>query len=144
LTLPSNISHQLLHKTRNQLKKILTPVAKRQAAVYLQTDLQVSQRRACRLLGLHRSTARLVSRRKEDSVLLERLKQLAAERPRFGYRRLTTLLRREGMLVNPKKVSGREVVQLETAMGAAIGCFERARALRVPRSRFAPKALPGV
>jgi putative transposase len=53
---------------------------------------------------LHRSTARLVSRRKEDSVLLERLKQLAAERPRFGYRRLTTLLRREGMLVNPKKV----------------------------------------
>ena len=36
--------------------------------------------------------------------MLERLKQLAAERPRFGYRRLTTLLRREGMLVNPKKV----------------------------------------
>jgi UTP--glucose-1-phosphate uridylyltransferase len=42
------------------------------------------------------------------------------------------------LIVNPKKVAGREVVQLETAMGAALGCFERARALRVPRSRFAP------
>jgi UTP--glucose-1-phosphate uridylyltransferase len=42
------------------------------------------------------------------------------------------------LIVNPKKVQGREVVQLETAMGAAVGCFERARALHVPRSRFAP------
>ncbi|MBW4696475.1 MAG: IS3 family transposase [Aphanocapsa lilacina HA4352-LM1] len=54
--------------------------------------------------GLHRSTARLLSRRREDPALLARLKQLASERPRLGYRRLTALLRREGTLVNAKKV----------------------------------------
>jgi UTP--glucose-1-phosphate uridylyltransferase len=42
------------------------------------------------------------------------------------------------LIVNPKRVEGREVVQLEQAMGAAIGCFERVAAFSVPRSRFAP------
>jgi putative transposase len=53
---------------------------------------------------LHRSTARLISRRTEDPVLLARLKYLAAERPRYGCRRLTALLRKEGTLVNAKKI----------------------------------------
>jgi UTP--glucose-1-phosphate uridylyltransferase len=42
------------------------------------------------------------------------------------------------MIVNPKNVHGTDVVQLETAMGAAVGCFARAKGIRVPRSRFAP------
>ncbi|MCC6750157.1 MAG: UTP--glucose-1-phosphate uridylyltransferase [Deltaproteobacteria bacterium] len=42
------------------------------------------------------------------------------------------------LIVNPKKVAGVEVVQLETAMGAGIGEFERAAGIRVPRARFAP------
>jgi UTP--glucose-1-phosphate uridylyltransferase len=42
------------------------------------------------------------------------------------------------LIVNPKRVADRDVVQLETAMGAAISCFDRAVGLRVPRSRFAP------
>jgi UTP--glucose-1-phosphate uridylyltransferase len=42
------------------------------------------------------------------------------------------------MIVNPKRVQGVEVVQLETAMGAAVSCFDRAVGIRVPRSRFAP------
>lgn len=42
------------------------------------------------------------------------------------------------MIVNPKTVRGVDVVQLETAQGAAIGSFERAKGIRVPRSRFAP------
>jgi UTP--glucose-1-phosphate uridylyltransferase len=42
------------------------------------------------------------------------------------------------MIVNPKTVQGVEVVQLETAMGAAVGCFERSLGVKVPRSRFAP------
>jgi UTP--glucose-1-phosphate uridylyltransferase len=42
------------------------------------------------------------------------------------------------MIVNPKTVHGTDVVQLETAMGAAVGCFARAVGIRVPRSRFAP------
>ena len=42
------------------------------------------------------------------------------------------------MIVNPKTVQGVEVVQLESAMGAGVGCFDRAVGVRVPRSRFAP------
>lgn len=42
------------------------------------------------------------------------------------------------VIVNPKSVEGTKVLQLETAMGAAIGSFERTRGLVVPRSRFAP------
>jgi UTP--glucose-1-phosphate uridylyltransferase len=42
------------------------------------------------------------------------------------------------LIVNPKTVQGTAVVQLETAMGAAVGCFERAVGLHVPRARFAP------
>lgn len=42
------------------------------------------------------------------------------------------------LIVNPKRVGGTGVVQLESAMGAAIGCFERPLGIRVPRTRFAP------
>jgi UTP--glucose-1-phosphate uridylyltransferase len=42
------------------------------------------------------------------------------------------------LIVNPKTILGRDVVQLETAMGAAVGCFDHAVGIRVPRSRFAP------
>lgn len=64
----------------------------------------MSERRACKLFGLHRSTRRYTSRRPSDQPLRERLKALAAERPRFGYPRLYLMLRREGVVVNHKKV----------------------------------------
>lgn len=65
----------------------------------------MSERHACRLVGLARSTHRYRARRAErDAVIRERLKELAAERMRFGYRRLTVLLVREGMVVNHKRV----------------------------------------
>ena len=64
----------------------------------------MSERGACELFGLHRSTRRYVSRRPSDHDLRERLKALAAERPRFGYPRLYLMLRREGIVVNHKKV----------------------------------------
>ena len=65
---------------------------------------QVSQRRAARLLPMHRGTLRYVSRRRPDLALRRRLRALAAVRVRFGYRRLTVLLRREGWHVNAKRV----------------------------------------
>lgn len=64
----------------------------------------MSERSACKLFQLHRSTRRYFSRRPSDQALRERLKALAAERPRFGYPRLHILLRREGLKVNHKKV----------------------------------------
>lgn len=63
-----------------------------------------SERRACALTGLARSTCRYRHRRVDDAELVGRLRELAAERPRFGYRRLHALLRREGREVNRKLV----------------------------------------
>ena len=63
-----------------------------------------SQRRACALIGMHPRTYRYQSRRPDDAVMRERLKTLANERRRFGYRRLHILLRREGIEVNHKKL----------------------------------------
>ncbi len=42
------------------------------------------------------------------------------------------------LIVNPKEVDGKKIIQLETAMGAAIGSFEKSKIIRVPRNRFAP------
>ena len=66
---------------------------------------QMSERHACRLMGLGRSTHRYRARKAErESELRTRLKELAARRMRFGYRRLTAMLLREGMLANHKRV----------------------------------------
>jgi putative transposase len=64
----------------------------------------VGERRTCRVLGLCRSTKRYVSRRDPQLALRRRLRELASVRVRFGYRRLTILLRREGWRVNAKRV----------------------------------------
>jgi putative transposase len=63
-----------------------------------------SERRACWLLGMSRSSCRYQPRRPEPHALRERLRELAVERRRFGYRRLAVLLRREGWAVNWKRV----------------------------------------
>lgn len=64
----------------------------------------LSERRACWLVGLWRSTYRRRSVRSTTSPLSERLRALAGEWPRYGYRRLHVLLRREGWRVNHKRV----------------------------------------
>ena len=65
----------------------------------------MSERHACRLMGLGRSTHRYRARKAErDTALRTRLKELAAKRMRFGYRRLTAMLLREGMPANHKRV----------------------------------------
>lgn len=83
----------------------MTPAAHRAAVGHLQTQFGVSERRACRLIGTHRSTVRYSGNaRPDDAELRDRLRTLAHERPRFGYRRLHAVLRREGYLVNHKRV----------------------------------------
>lgn len=64
----------------------------------------VSARRCCRLFGLARSTWQYASRRSADTGLRERLRELAATLPRFGYKRLCRRLRRQGVRVNHKKI----------------------------------------
>jgi putative transposase len=72
---------------------------------YVGVEYEMSERHACRLVGLGRSTYRYRLRKAERDVgLRARLKELAAKRMRFGYRRLTAMLLREGMAANHKRV----------------------------------------
>lgn len=82
----------------------MTPAARREAVAHLQEHCDVSQRCACRLVGISRSTVRYRPQPRDDTALVERLRELARQRPRFGYRRLHALLRREGRRVNHKRV----------------------------------------
>jgi putative transposase len=83
---------------------MVTPAAKREAVAHLGQHYGVSQRRACRAMGVDRTSVRYRSRRPDDASLRARLRELAAIRRRFGYRRLDILLRREGIRLNHKKL----------------------------------------
>lgn len=63
----------------------------------------MSQRRACAVLGADWTMVRYVSRRPDDAKARERIRELASQRRRFGYRRLHWLLCREGWAMNHKK-----------------------------------------
>ena len=64
-----------------------------------------SERNACRVVGVSRSVARYVARRRKDEEALVRMiHELAMRNSRYGYRRITMLLRREGWSVNKKRV----------------------------------------
>jgi putative transposase len=64
----------------------------------------LSQRKACTVATCNRKTFRRVLQRTDDAVLLRRLQELAAERRRFGYRRLDIFLRRDGIIANHKRI----------------------------------------
>ena len=74
----------------------MRPAAKREAVAHLREHFQMSERRACSVLAADRKMIRYRSRRPPETELRERLRDLANERRRFGYRRLFILLRREG------------------------------------------------
>jgi putative transposase len=85
---------------------VVSPIARREAVGHLRA-LDTSLRRACRVVGLGTSTWRY--QRQPDPTnrrLRDRLEAHAADRPRFGYRRLHTLIDREGLHVNHKRVYG--------------------------------------
>jgi hypothetical protein len=68
-------------------------------------SLEVSERRACRVLGQPRRTQRYRPQIKEqESRLVERMLGLVREHPRYGYRRIRALLKREGWRVNCKRI----------------------------------------
>ena len=82
---------------------MVTPAAKREAVADLQALLDVSERRACRVIDADRTVIRYQSRRDDDAGLREKLRELVHQRRRFGYRRLHILLRRDGLTINRKK-----------------------------------------
>lgn len=83
---------------------MVKPQARKAAVSYTQKEFPVSERRACRLFRVSRSVVKYKSKRVDDPKLVDRLKELAGLRRRFGAKRLHVLLRREGFQVNIKKV----------------------------------------
>jgi len=108
----------------------LKPAQKRLAVDFLTTGLQVSERRACHLIRIARSTQRYQSQARDDTALRIRLRDLAASRVRYGYRRLHVLLLREGWKINHKKV-----YRLYREMGLS---------LRLKRSKKRPSQVRGL
>jgi putative transposase len=83
---------------------MVTPAVRREAVAHLQVTYKVSERRACSALGSDRASMRYRARRPDDEAARMRLRELASVRRRFGYRRLHILLRREGIVMNHKKL----------------------------------------
>ena len=83
----------------------MSPSRKRKAVCELRDQFKASERRACRVLSQPRSSQRRKSKPRDDEALLaRRMRELVRERPRFGYRRIAALLRREGWRANPKRI----------------------------------------
>ncbi len=82
----------------------MSPV-RRACVEHVVCELGVSERKACEVLGQHRSTGRKVLRAAEDEVALTAdIVDLAKQYGRYGYRRITALLRDAGWAVNRKRV----------------------------------------
>jgi transposase InsO family protein len=90
----------------------------------------LSQRHACRLVGMDRSTLRYQGTRPDDGALRQRLRELAAERRRFGYRRLGWMLAREGHAMNHKRLY--RLYHEEKLMVRRRGRRKRAMGTRTP------------
>ncbi len=83
---------------------MVTPEAKRACSQVLVQEHKLSERRACKLVGQHRSVQRYRSRKENEVDLKDQIKEIAYEKKRFGYRRIHMLLKRTGMKINHKKV----------------------------------------
>ena len=82
----------------------MTPARGREMINLVRSAFQVSIRRACKAVPACRATYHYRSRRPEQAPLRKRIREIAETRMRYGYRRITVLLRREGWHVNVKRV----------------------------------------
>ncbi|HWP93654.1 MAG TPA: IS3 family transposase [Thermodesulfobacteriota bacterium] len=115
-------------------KKVLSRTQQREAVTVMKSE-GLSERRSCKLAGLGRGTYRYKPRTKDDEGVRERLRILAAQRPRFGAPRLTVLLRQELGQVNHKRVERmyrEEGLQLPRKRGKKRGVNNRAVVPLIP------------
>jgi putative transposase len=82
----------------------MKPARKREMVDHVRAAWRVSIRRACRAVPVDRSTYHYRSKRTGQAPLAQRIREIAETRVRYGYRRIHVLLRREGWLVNVKRV----------------------------------------
>ena len=117
---------------------MVSPATRRLVVGLLVKTHGVSERRACRGIGVQRSSIRYESVREEPTKLVENMKQLAAERPRFGYRGIYRLLKRRGHRVNHKRV-----YRLYKREGLHLRVKRRKRFAASPRLELAKPTKPG-
>jgi putative transposase len=101
----------------------------RQDVAFACEQFEVSERRACKLFSLDRSTYRYEPRPDHNAALREKLSELAKQKPRYGYRRLHVLLERQG-----EKVSPMRLFRLYQQAGLAVRRLKRKRLVR-PEAR---------
>jgi putative transposase len=83
---------------------LVKPAAQGKAVEHAQQLFGISERWACTILSVDRTSMRYAHRRSDDGDLRSRLREIALERRRFGYRRLGIMLAREGIVMNHKKL----------------------------------------
>lgn len=115
----------------------MKPAQKRAAAQFFRVGFRVSERRACRVVGVARTSYRYRSQAADQTALRLRLRDLAATRVRYGYRRLHILLRREGWRVNHKRV-----YRLYREEGLGIRVKRRKKLASAPRVLPPPATQP--
>jgi hypothetical protein len=120
---------------------MVTPVAKRQAVAHLCSSFEVSQRRACDVIGADRSSVRYLSSRPGDAVIRARLRELASNRRRFGYRRLLLMLRIEGVLINHKKLRRLYVEERLQVRREGSAYYAAPRAQLTPGDEITPREI---
>jgi putative transposase len=109
---------------------MVTPAARREAVARLRSAFEVSERRACAALGVDRTSVRYHRDRPDDAAVRARMRELAAIRRWFGYRRLLILMRREGLTMNHKKF--RRLYREERLQVRRRGGRKRALGTRAP------------
>ena len=112
------------------------PALKRQAVDYVVSHYGIARRRACRIVQQHRSVQYYHSRRDPQVALRSRMRELAATRVRYGYRRLHILLRREGWHLGKDKayrLYSEEQLQLRSKLP------RRPKMVAVRRDTYRPK-----
>lgn len=83
----------------------MSPSRKRRAVKELEASFDVSERRACRVIEQPRSTQRYESSPRDDEAgIIKRMRELSRRRPRFGYRRISALLRAEGWRASATRI----------------------------------------
>ena len=100
-------------------------------AVEVMMEIGVSERRACDLVDINRSTKRYESQSKDDSELRQEVREIAFKSKRFGYRRIHAKIKKKGRLVNHKKIYriySEEALKLRRKTGKKISEFRGAPA----------------
>lgn len=118
----------------------MKPAQRRECVQFLRVGFQVSERRACCVIGHRRSSYRYRSRRQDQTALRRRIREIATVRVRYGYRRIHTLLRREGWRINVKRVY--RLYRLYRLDGLSLRLKTRKKRVSAPRALLAPPQAP--